>query len=663
MLHCSKCQGELPIGCEQCPACETRVSGAALGLHQGIRAFSEKRYTDAFKEFTRARQIDPQDADVRRCFAQGLRFTEQTEQAMGEFREVLQRDAENVEARYSIARIHIDQGRLNQARDIFESLIKAPIEFAEGEFLLGQLFGTPDHFRADCCYHIAIACWNQGETEGASHYFERALELDPDHATTLHHLGNLRFQAKDYANAIALYRRFLDASEKRGGGSADVVEARCNLGIALYELGNDEEAVDHLNQVLQARPGHPRAIYHMNLIYEREGMYREEGSAASTEFQDTDQGSIIFGLSDAGAAAQSADGRASDKDTRPIIGKCQTMQRVLRLARLAAASDATALLTGENGTGKELIARSIHEYSNRRDRIFLPVNCAAIPESLIESELFGHEAGSFTGATGRKKGKFEAAHKGTLFLDEIGELDLNMQVKLLRVLQEREFTRVGGNETIRVDVRIIAATNRDLAQMIHDGTFRQDLFFRINVLPIHIPALRERREDIPLLVDYFVFKYGKGSVRTESLIREEDLNVMKDYDWPGNIRELENLIERAMVMGTEVHTIVREIARGRKAREAASGAKSASSPELAGQRSDVSNADVIEISLPGPTAGAGSSSWEPLSIRELERRHIIQMLEHTDGNRAEAARNLGINPTTLWRKMKVYEIQDALNQG
>lgn len=663
MLHCSQCQGELPVGCELCPACKTRVTGAALGLYQGIRAFSEMRYTDAFKEFTRARQIDPQDEGVRRCFAQGLRFTEQAEQAIGEFRDILQRDPENVEARYSIARIHIDQGRLNQARDIFESLIRTPIEFAEEEFLLGTLFGTPDRFRADCCYHIAIVCWNQGETEGASHYFDRALELDSNHTAALHHLGNLRFQTKDYAQAIALYRRFLDASEKEGAGSADVVEARCNLGIALYEAGNDEEAVDHLKEVLQARPGHPRAIYHMNLIYEREGMYREGGSAATTEFQDTDQASIIFGLSDAGTAAQAADGRASDKDTRPIIGKCQTMQRVLRLARLAAASDATALLTGENGTGKELIARSIHEYSNRRDRIFLPVNCAAIPESLIESELFGHEAGSFTGATGRKIGKFEAANKGTLFLDEIGELDLNMQVKLLRVLQEREFTRVGGNENVHIDVRIIAATNRDLAQMIQDGTFRQDLFFRINVLPIHIPALRERREDIPLLVDYFVFKYGKGSIRTESLIREEDLNVMKDYDWPGNIRELENLIERAMVMGTEVHTIVREIARGRKARELAHGRATASRTNSSPQAPPRSNVDVIESPLSVPAAEALPSTWEPVSIRELERRHIIQMLEHTDGNRAEAARNLGINPTTLWRKMKVYEIQDALNQG
>jgi DNA-binding NtrC family response regulator len=324
------------------------------------------------------------------------------------------------------------------------------------------------------------------------------------------------------------------------------------------------------------------------------------------------------------------------------------MQRVLRHARLAAASDATVLLMGENGTGKELIARAVHEHSNRRDRPFIPVNCAAIPESLIESELFGHEKGAFTGATELARGGSKSPNEGTIFLDEVGELDLNMQVKLLRFLQEREINRVGG---MRASTSTSASSPQPTA--IWTTCSKRARSDRTSTsastsCPIQIPPLRERREDIPLLVDYFLKKYAKGSIPRESLIKDEDLGIMMEYAWPGNIRELENVIERALVLGTQVTAILQGIARGRRGPD----------PAGRGRWADASMDGGRPLASAGDD-GSEPGAWEPLPIRELEKRHILRTLRHTRGNRTEAARLLGINPSTLWRKMKTYDISEA----
>ncbi len=231
-----------------------------------------------------------------------------------------------------------------------------------------------------------------------------------------------------------------------------------------------------------------------------------------------------------------------------IVGSCKPMRRVLKDVEQVAPSDSTVLILGETGTGKELIARALHKRSKRATRAFLRVNCAAIPQSLIASELFGHEKGAFTGALQRRLGRFESADGGTLFLDEIGDLPMETQIALLRVLQEREFERVGSNHPIRVDVRLIAATNRDLAAAVAAGTFRQDLFYRLNVFPIAIPPLRERSEDIPLLVEYFAARYARASGKNIRQIGKETLGLLKAYNWPGNIRELQNVVERAVIV-------------------------------------------------------------------------------------------------------------------
>ena len=299
-----------------------------------------------------------------------------------------------------------------------------------------------------------------------------------------------------------------------------------------------------------------------------------------------------------------------------LIGGSTSLKKMLKNVGRVAPTDSTVLITGETGTGKELIARAIHNLSPRKDKPLVKVNCAAIPAGLIESELFGHEKGAFTGALTKKMGRFELADKGTIFLDEIGELPLDLQSKLLRVLQEGEFERVGGTQTFKVNVRVIAATNRDLEQQSKTGHYRPDLYYRLNVFPIHLPALREREGDIPMLVQYFVHKFAANSGKKINRIPERMMAALQRYQWPGNIRELEHVIERAVIL------------------------------------SEGSELEPIEwLSQPGGKAGSGKT----LTLEEMERQHIVDVLEHTNwrvSGEKGAAKILGINPTTLEARMK-----------
>jgi len=306
-----------------------------------------------------------------------------------------------------------------------------------------------------------------------------------------------------------------------------------------------------------------------------------------------------------------------------IVGSSAALCAVLDQVRMVAPTDATVLIGGETGTGKELIAQAIHLHSGRRNRPFVKVNCAAIPTELLESELFGHERGAFTGALAQRIGRFEAAHGGTLFLDEIGEIPLHLQAKLLRAVQDQEFDRVGGTRTIRVDVRIVAATNRDLKSMVEENRFRADLYYRLAVFPLTVPPLRERREDIPLLARYFVQKHGTRMGRNIERISQYSLEALTNYDWPGNIRELQNLIERSVVLsnGPELHVVL---------------------PEFDGRPAPVV--------LPGRTS----------RVTEInERARILQVLKETNGmvgGANGAAARLGLKRTTLQSRMRKLDI-------
>ncbi len=314
--------------------------------------------------------------------------------------------------------------------------------------------------------------------------------------------------------------------------------------------------------------------------------------------------------------------RASLEEVQAVelIGQSRAIEGVLEAVRTVAPTDTTVLIHGESGTGKELVARAIHNLSPRRFMPMVTIHCGALTETLLESELFGHEKGAFTGAQYRKKGKFEVAEGGTVFLDEISDISLKTQTDLLRVLQEKEITRVGGNLTLKVDFRAIAASNQDLTMRVREGTFRPDLYYRLDVFGITIPPLRERKEDIPLLADHFLRKYSRAMNKAFTNLSRSALEVLMNYDWPGNVRELENALERAMVIGRE--------------------------PEV--QAADFP----LQVTLPPQPEGS-------LALEDVERAHILHVLEVSEWNQTRAAKVLGIDRVTLYNKIKKYGFRKA----
>lgn len=310
-------------------------------------------------------------------------------------------------------------------------------------------------------------------------------------------------------------------------------------------------------------------------------------------------------------------------DFQNIIGRSPAMEKLFETLALVAPSDATVLINGESGTGKELIAGALHHNSKRKKKPFIKVNCAALNENLLESELFGHEKGAFTGADSQRKGRFELASTGTLFLDEIGDMSAQTQAKILRVLQEGELERLGGSDTIRVDVRLVAATHRDLNEMVEEGTFRQDLFFRLSVVPIGLPPLRQRTEDIPALADFFLKRYAKKNQKDIKGFHPQALMLLARYSWPGNIRELENSIERAVILCLGEQITPKELP-----------------PQMV--------PDDFE------TVEAPPSAQGDLSLKDVEREAIRTTLERTDGNKSRTAKILGIARQTLLNKIKGY---------
>jgi two-component system response regulator AtoC len=341
-----------------------------------------------------------------------------------------------------------------------------------------------------------------------------------------------------------------------------------------------------------------------------------------------------------------------------IVGSSKPMLEVFKLIGKVASADATVLITGESGTGKELVAEALHRASKRNPHPLVKVSCAALPETLLETELFGHEKGSFTGAMTMRKGRFETANKGTIFLDEIGEMTLGTQTKLLRILQEREFERIGSNTPIKIDIRVIAATNRNLAQEVEKGKFREDLYYRLNVIHIDMPPLRERKDDIPLLVVHFLNKFRYAPDAIPTAVTEEALNRLVEYDWPGNVRELENAVERAVVLsrgnpitvdhlpfaGTETRDRTKLAARRTRLE--------ADEASLAADEAAADEAEAEEAASAGATNGDGGSFKD--RVAALEKELIREALERADGNRTKAAEELGIHRSLLYAKVKEY---------
>ena len=325
-----------------------------------------------------------------------------------------------------------------------------------------------------------------------------------------------------------------------------------------------------------------------------------------------------------------------DESSTELLGRSPGMEELRQLIRKVARTQATVLIHGESGTGKELVARALYRESPRNQSPFIRVNCAAVPENLIESEFFGHEKGAFTGALNKREGRFELAHGGTILLDEISEISPHVQAKLLRVLQERELERVGGSRTIKVDVRVIATTNRDLEQSVERKEFRQDLYFRLNVVPIFVPPLRERREDVIFLAEQFIHRFGRKHGVKASGLSPACRTALESHSWPGNVRELQNVIERAVILCSD----------GEQIQPAHLG--------FNGSTTSITPTGLPSATVSVTTKPAGESSEDLVSLGELEKRHILLTLDKCADNRTHAARKLGISIRTLRNKLNEY---------
>jgi len=642
-MLCPDCKKEIALGVNFCPYCGASIIEVHQSYVDGIRYFCEGRYDQALRKLKVACLTDPTNPNlIKDCghaylhsgdLANALECYDKAEMLGGNF----------IDVKYNRALLLLNERRLDEAKLLLYSALEAPPHFKPGQFYLGLLFPDEEHFLSEINLYLGLILKEKRDFEEALHHFKISYELNDEKITALHNMADLHLHLKHYFAATEKYHELMN----RMPAGEELIDIHINLALAYYKNGQSDEAITELYWVLRRDPGNPAAIHNLNQIYEKEGIIKGTQSQKSRMkiVNITEGASPIFGLTkgDGSEAAQE-----EDQTSIRIIGKSQGMLRVMRHARLAASSDSTVLIIGENGTGKELLAKAIYYNSSRRDKAFVIVNCAAIPETLLESDLFGHEKGSFTGAYTQKVGRFEMANQGTIFLDEIAELSPKLQVKLLRVLQEKEFNRVGGNQTIKVDVRIIAATNQDLKTLIKQGHFREDLYYRLHVLPIYIPPLRERPEDISLLVNFFLRKFNRrnphGSMRVLAnqnirRLSEEDLATLVEYNWPGNVRELENVVERAVVMGTNSSLYLEELAKlKRLSLKAKKEAKS------------LSESDPARDNFP-------LDIQEDYTLAQLEQEYIKYVLLKTGGNQRKAAGILGINPTTLWRKLKLYNLE------
>lgn len=621
-MNCTFCQTPIPDTADRCPRCGLHLRETDPGYLDGVRAFADRNYPGALRKWQRALLAEPQSAELFASCGHALLHSGDPEGAEDYYNRAAKIRPSTPEERYNLALIAIQRGDRVRAAELLQAVTANVPKIRAGRYYLGLLFNDKNEFLCEVEQRLSKVLRELGDLHGARASAKRAVEHFPESVSARQNAAELALMAKQFREAIAQLEMVL----RHGRLEEDRLDAHNNLAIALYEVGDIDGAIAHLKQVLEAAPGNPTAIHNLNHIYERQGIFDAPGSTAhAIRFMDMHEGALpIFGLT----AEQT-----EDSGGVVMVGKSAEMLRVLRHARVAATSGSTVLIVGEQGTGKELLAKMIYLNSERSQAPYGTVHCSNVAEFLLESELFGHEKGAFTGAISRKVGRVGACEGGTVFLDEVGDLPSLLQIKLLRLLQEGEYTPMGGVPQ-KANVRVIAAATRDLAEVVATGKFREDLYYSLNVIPIVIPPLRDRTEDIPLLVEHFSRRVARKfpKLPPAPAIAREDLQVLIEYPWPGNVRELENLVERAMVMGRQSSYYLEEIKRMR-----------------AGARRQSKAADEPgRVSYP-----------VMMSIAELERRHISAVLDATDHNQRAAARVLGINPSTLWRKLKQYGMENG----
>ncbi|HUO56653.1 MAG TPA: sigma 54-interacting transcriptional regulator [bacterium] len=618
---CRECGNSLESEFRFCPICGASHEAVEKATEEGVEAFEEGEYAKALQLFKGVAKKNPFSAFALRDAGHAAFHLKEDILAMDYYERALKIYPNLLDAHFNLGLIHMKRGHVNDALFAFLETLRLVHPLTSGSYYLG-LFHTAETLTRQCRLNLGSLFRERGELEKAIEQYQLVLDADPKNLLALGSLGDCQMSLERYDEAAKVYKRALKTlpeGEQR-------LNIQNDLGVCYFKKGEMEKAVAEFKDVLKKNPDHVNAIYNLGQVYYHEGLTgRMKQDYEEFVKSSKDAASILFSLSKSMVSAAAAKKGEPAEETL-LIGDSAPMRRIHDLIKRAAASDATVLVLGENGTGKELVARSIHQQSARHDGPFVPIACSALSESLLESELFGHEKGSFTGAIGQKIGKFEAANQGSVFLDEIGEISLATQVKLLRVLQEREFERVGGTESVKVDIRVIAATNRDLKQAIQQGRFREDLFYRLNVIVVEMPPLRDRGGDLGLLVKYFLERMKAKKATRFQGISPEALELMKQYRWPGNVRELENVVERIVTLHDDVIIKPEHLP-----------------PEVMGDKA-------------GGTASAPLILPKEGVLRSGEKELILRVLTESHFNKKQAATRLGISRPTLYQKIRKYGI-------
>jgi DNA-binding NtrC family response regulator/Flp pilus assembly protein TadD len=624
-MKCPRCNARVAAQARFCAAC-----GQALATDQGKAAWAEAKRRFDQGDYAGAGEAlkpllflrGPEGAKALAWQGHALFFRGREAEAAEQYRRALQLEPALWDAWFQLGSLAFSRGQHEEAVQDFERAAALQPDLG-GSPLSGIFGGDPRRARAHAQLYLGLSLRSLGQEAPAEAALARSIELNPADPLPYGVLGGLLTQAGRFTEAAERYQAALGHVRDEQG----LRSLRNDLGVALFQAGDLERAADAFKAVLKDHPDDANAVHNLGMLYLKRGL-GEELRQDLREFLKADQADeLLLGLTR--SLVEGARGEGAAVPATGLLGSSPAMRDVNDLVSRAAASQANVLLLGPNGSGKELAARAIHRLSPRAKGPFIAVNCAALPETLLESELFGYEKGAFTGAHAAKRGRFELADAGTLFLDEIGDLQPSLQVKLLRAVQEKTFERLGGSQTLRSDFRLITATHQDLRKAVLEGRFREDLFYRLFVFPIQLPPLKDRLDDVPVLAEHFlsqaVLRSGKRFARVGSAARQR----LMAHDWPGNVRELENLIERAVALHD-------------------------------GEQLEPEHLQFDALGS-GPAAGA-----EPLGegglLAQAERQAISQALRAAAFKVPQAAKALGMSRATLYRKMEQHGIKSLRNE-
>lgn len=635
-MYCENCGEEIKKNSKYCKICGNKVKTPDEILLEIEMEFKQKNY-EKISNKIRLIENDLQDEII-------FRLKGDISFVLGNFSDArdnylkISKSKRKWDAFYNLALIFISENKINDAINFLESINLDKLDPSES-FIYFDKYSTVEKLIIDIKLYLGVLYKSIGNNKNAINIFKDVLKYEPENELSHANLGDIYFKDGNYDAAIKSY----DYAIKVATDNKRKSNLYNDLGFSYFQKGLMNDAIECFKKSIILNPENKNSLYNLGIIYVKNGM-QDKVKVDFKEFLKHDTGvEILFNISK--SIMNIAKQESETLSFMDFIGESLPIKKVKDVIIKAAETDSTIFIHGENGTGKELVARAIHKLSRRSDNPFIVVNCGALPETLLESELFGYEKGAFTGAVKTRQGRFEIADGGTIFLDEIGDITPAMQVKLLRFIQYREFERVGGNETIKVDVRLITATNKDIKEMVKKGIFREDLFYRLYVLPISLPPLRDRGEDIVLLARYFLKVFAKKYNKKFSSFSLDTMKIILKYNWPGNVRQLENVIERIVTLYDDIEVKISHLPD-----------ELLSAEKITVNNKNISeNLDIVEVlrsvNYDHKKAAKKLKMTKEYLQEKINEIDLNEILKRVNNSQTKAAKILGISRMALWKRM------------